>query len=93
LVGLLRNELPNGDGVGMLPVSHILVECKEVVVAGQPLDRIVLGRQSILDVPTRYFADLEFHDLLQVYIAEIVHYPLYFDVVNIDAGSHAQVVD
>ena len=57
-IGLLGNQLPYSDGIRVLPVLHVLVMRKEMVVAGEALDGIVLGRQPVLDMPAWHLTDL-----------------------------------
>jgi hypothetical protein len=89
----LSDEFPNSVSISVFALLHILVEYVKVVIIRYAFNRIVFRWQTVFDVSARYLADLEFHDFLQINIAQVIHNPLDFDMFNVYSGCHIEIVD
>lgn len=65
----------------------------KVVIIRNAFYGVVFGWQTVFDVSAGYLADLQFHNFLQVNVAQIIHDPLDFDMLNVHSGSHIEIVD
>ena len=65
----------------------------EVVIIRDAFNGVVFGWQTVFDVSARYLTDLQLHDFLQINVAQVIHDPLNFDMLNVHSGCHVEIVD
>ncbi len=90
--GFFFNHFFDSRSVDIFSSFHLEVKFAEVVSVSDTVQYLIFGRETVFYVPSGYFAHLKFHDLLKVDVAEVIHYPFYFDVVDVDARSHIQIM-
>lgn len=79
-------------GVDGLPPLQFLVEQYKIMRLVVKLQCFIFGWETVLDESAWDIGVGELHDFLQVNVSDIIHDPLDLDVVDVDAGSHAEVV-